>query len=248
MPSASQSAPSARPVPRVIADAGRPYVIVEYVGGNLGNFQVRGLGRLSHSFSAKESGRRRWVLSDDAEKICAHPDFVMHSETRVDPEANRQRALIEEAVAAMVGKAEDHRPTPRETSPARGGRPRIPNDLNLLCVHLARHCQQAWTPEALAAEYIENDLSDPAEAMRTRMRRFWKSHPPVAAGEPEQCRYRAKHYCPEPPDPPPDTRQPSDKTSRCRFVVSFSGSSGMLHVSATRREVAGCGMPLWGRR
>ncbi len=206
MPSVSQSAPSARPVPRVIADAGRPYVIVEYVGGNLGNFQVRGLGRLSYTFSAKERGRRRWVLCDDAEKICAHPDFVMHSETRVDPEANRQRALIEETVAAMVGKAEDHRPTPRETSPARGGRPRIPYDLNLLYVHLARHCEPAWTPGELAAEYIANDLSDAAEAMRARIRRFSGEHRDAAAGEAEHCRYCAKSYCPEPPETPPDTR------------------------------------------
>lgn len=205
MPAASQFTPSAGPVPQVIADAARPYVTVEYVGGNLGNFKVRGLGSLSYTFSAKEIGRLRWVLRDDAEKICAHRDFVMHHETRFDPDDERQRTLVGETVSAMLGTLGGQQPAQTRATARRGGRPRIDSDLQMRCLHLQLHCEPPWTSAQLAAAFIDADLQRPAEAMRTRMRRYRRSHSAAAAGGAEQCRYCAENYCPEPPDPPPDT-------------------------------------------
>ena len=190
------------PAPRPIDNGQVAQTVVEYTGSRLGTVAYRGLSGRSYPFDASRWNKRQYVLDKDLERFRGRLDFRVLDETRIDPEAEKLRAieaavgdrLVREVTRLLRPDGIDERKrTPRQ----RGGRPPVPlGELQRLW-HLRHHCLPRWSIEALATKFLTEEYATPHATISTRLARFKKSHPELTSED--NCPWCTKCYAPNPP-------------------------------------------------
>jgi hypothetical protein len=120
------------PLPRPIDNGQVDQTVVEYTGGRLGAVTYRGPTGREHRFDAGPSNKRHYVLDEDLEYFRCQVDFRVLEETRIDPEAEKLRALVTDVLeqrgalvstGAPVTSDRDEAPERPRPPRRRGGRP-----------------------------------------------------------------------------------------------------------------------------
>jgi len=114
--------------PRPIDDGRVDQTVVEYTGGRRGAMTYRGPSGRQYRFDALPSGRRKYVLREDLEYFAPRPEFRILAETRIDPEAEKLKAMeaavgdrmVKEVVRLLAPKGTAKR---KDAQRRRGGRP-----------------------------------------------------------------------------------------------------------------------------
>lgn len=152
-------------------------VLAEYFGPRVGSVLYRGRSGSQYLFSAGRPDCLRWVLAEDVALFSRRPDeFLIHEETRIDPERERWRT-IEMGVAELRAQLAAAEPAAPAGRPHRGvergrGRPRRSNEELQHWLHLHEHTSPRWTYSDIAVHVAKLDGEDPGGALGTAVRRF----------------------------------------------------------------------------
>jgi hypothetical protein len=116
------------PLPRPIDNGQVDQTVVEYTGPRLGAATYRGRSGREYRFDASPRDKRKYVLAEDLDRFRLRPDFRVLEETRIDPEAEKLKAM-ETAVGDRMVKEVTRLLAPKGTAKRkdaqrrRGGRP-----------------------------------------------------------------------------------------------------------------------------
>ena len=117
------------PLPRPIDNGQVDQTVVEYIGGRLGAVTYRGPSGRGYRFDASPRNKRKYVLAEDLDYFRRFQvDFQVLKETRIDPEAEKLKAM-EAAVGDHMVKEVTRLLAPKGTAKRkdaqrrRGGRP-----------------------------------------------------------------------------------------------------------------------------
>jgi hypothetical protein len=82
------------PLPRPIDNGQADQTVVEYTGDRLGAMTYQGPSGRPYRFDARPRDKRKYVLAEDLDYFRRLVDFRVLDKTRIDPEAEKLRALV----------------------------------------------------------------------------------------------------------------------------------------------------------